>query len=60
MYFSLIVHPIYSSPKLGQTALHEASTKGNVSMVEFLMRNFNANLDAKDAVSPNTYAVSHS
>ena len=37
--------------KLGQTALHEASEKGNVSMVEFLLANFNANLDAKDIVS---------
>ena len=40
-------------PKFGQTALHEASKKGNVSMVEFLMANFNADLDAKDSVSQN-------
>ena len=45
--FNCPSHP----PKFGQTALHEASKKGNDSMVEFLMANFNADLDAKDSVS---------
>ena len=34
-----------------RTPLHEAATSGNTSMVEFLMANFNTNLDAKDLVS---------
>lgn len=37
--------------QMQRTVLHEAATNGNTGMVEFLMANFNANLDAKDLVS---------
>ena len=33
------------------TPLHDAALNGNTAMVEFLMANFNTNLDAKDLVS---------
>lgn len=37
--------------QMQRTVLHEAATNGNTGMVEFLMANFNTNLDAKDLVS---------
>ena len=37
--------------QMKRTALHKAATSGNTGMVEFLMANFNTNMDAKDIVS---------
>ena len=34
-----------------RTPLHDAALNGHTAMVEFLMANFNTNLDAKDHVS---------
>lgn len=45
--------------QLERTALHEAATNGNTGMVEFLMANFNTNMDAKDVVSETSVEVHH-
>lgn len=37
--------------QIQRTPLHEAALNGNTAMVEFLMANFNTNLEAKDLVS---------